>query len=188
MKNIALLLGSSILGGLMMYGLFTLFMPEQELSLPLAQMADEGQPSDEPLGQIAAAFAENGEKACLEKIDKISKFFIAGKSTAAVIIPRPQDNQQAMISFVLPVESQPVQSLVTNDFANSPRSGCAASYEAVSYWPQSCAEVRKSYFDAMQEIETSASGFTALTNGQGVHLFMMDAVQNCVTIKKENIP
>jgi hypothetical protein len=76
-------------------------------------------------------------------------------------------------------------SLVNMTFAPQQANGCGATYEAISYWAQSCDAVANGQFAQLKRVRPLQKDVLLLDGGPSVRVFLMNAGSGCVSIKKE---
>lgn len=139
------------------------------------------------LTAFADGFVRMGALACASRVNQVSEF-LAGdphSKSAGFIFPVPQPADRRMLSMSLGIDVPGVPTTyIDASFAPNQASGCEAAYEAVTYWPQSCAAVVTKQFPASQPAP-DMGGLKMLVIGLRARVFLLPAGAGCVSIKKE---
>jgi len=140
-----------------------------------------------PQNQVALVAYGGGVRKCTERIDLVINFLTQNaQSSALAFLPdRDPDNNMFSVSLEIKAESTP-RAYASATFSPNTTIGCAAEYETVQYWGESCSAVAAKTFKGATPTGTIASDISILSIGPAARVFMMRATANsCVTIKKE---
>jgi hypothetical protein len=96
----------------------------------------------------------------------------------------PADQRLFAIQMEVPAGASS-NSLVDITFAPQQANGCGASYEAISYWAQSCDAVANAQFAQLKRVRPLQKDVLLLDGGSASRVFLMTAGAGCVSIKKE---
>lgn len=140
-----------------------------------------------PQNQVALVAYGAGVRKCAERIDLVANFLTQNtQSSALAFLPdRDPDNSMFSVSFEVKAESAP-RAYASATFSPNTAIGCAAEYEAVQYWGESCAAVAAKTFKGATATGLIGTDVSILSIGPAARVFLMRATANsCVTIKKE---
>jgi hypothetical protein len=98
---------------------------------------------------------------------------------------RETDNSMVSVSMEIAAEGLP-RAYATATFSPNTAIGCAAEYETVQYWPESCNVVAAKIFKGAPPSGPLGAEIGILTLGPVARVFLLRATStSCVTIKKE---
>jgi len=141
-----------------------------------------------PVNPIVSAAAKSGVNRCLPRLNQISNFMTSGtQSGAFLFIPEsaPDDN---ITSLSLEITTPgPVTTYGTATVAPLGEEVCNGLYEAVTYWPSSCLEVAMRNYKELKSAGPLKSGIQMLEGNDNMRVFLMEAGEGCVSIKKQVI-
>src|SRR5512144_2578984 len=140
-----------------------------------------------PQNQIALVAYGAGVRKCAERIDLVTNFLTQHtQSSALAFLPdRDPDNNMFSVSLEVKAENTP-RAYASATFSPNTTIGCAAEYETVQYWGESCTAVAAKTFKGATATGTVGSDISILSIGPSARVFLMRATANsCVTIKKE---
>jgi hypothetical protein len=142
-----------------------------------------------PTNQIATAMFSAGVRNCANRIDQISNFLTKGtRSSALLSVPEKEpDNSMASVSLEVQGEGIP-RAYGSASFSPNTAIGCAAMYETVQYWPESCNAVAAKHFKGAVSTGSLGGEIGMFNIGPSARVFLMRATgSSCVSIKKEVI-
>lgn len=137
--------------------------------------------------QVATQMFASGVRKCAERVDLISNFLTKGtQSSALLFLPeRDPDNMMISVSAEVQAEGFP-RAYASATFSPNTAIGCAAEYETVQYWPETCNIVAAKYFKGAPASGPLGTEIGILTIGPSARVFLLRATStSCVTIKKE---
>jgi hypothetical protein len=156
--------------------------PEVAPAAAVAQQAVANTP-------YAIGAQRKGVAKCIARINQVTAFLTGNGSTNSGMVFNAvgPDVNQKLVSTVLEVQGgDNNSSFVSASFApNATAQDCSATYDAVTYWPQSCSVVASSSFAAFKIAQPLYKSVNTLDGGTFVKVFLMPAGTGCVSIKKE---
>lgn len=139
----------------------------------------------ENLNSIAQAAQKAGVVNCLERINQVSNFLVAGsEKSGASLSVSPQAPNEHTASIAFEIKSPQVLSYASADFAPLANS-CGGTYESVTHWQNSCNDVASKGYAQLKPIGRIQSNILVLQGGPQLRVFLMPAGKGCVAIKKE---
>ena len=139
------------------------------------------------LNVYADATVRLGALSCAARVNQVTDFLVSehGTKAAGFVFPAPAPADKRLLSLSLSIASADIpQPYVGASFAPGQAAGCEASYDIVSYWPQSCTAVASARFPGAQP-GTDMGGLKTLVLGARARVFLLQAGAGCVSIKKE---
>ncbi len=148
------------------------------------------------LGEL---FGRAGAVTCAPRIEQVGDFLLQGGEAGVFLFLPETAIDQRQIGLSLEIAS-PVGGPVGNggsvspsayasaDFSPSADGTCGASYQAIAYWPGSCAEVAKTRFSANKSLGVVKRSILMLELSKLGRIFLMPAGAGCVSIKRELLP
>jgi hypothetical protein len=133
-----------------------------------------------------AAFAK-GVLKCSSRLQQVTSFASPKDTQVALITFYPPNPDNGLVSVIQEVDISGNSGYVSSNFAPNQASGCQASYDAVSFWKQSCRLVAEEIFKDLREIKDLRSPIKVLDGGPFMKVVLMPADSGCVSIKKEII-
>jgi len=142
-----------------------------------------------PTNQIATAMFSAGVRNCATRVDQISNFLTKGTRASALLFLPDRDPDNSMVSASLEVQSEGTpRAYGSATFSPNTVIGCAAMYETVQYWAESCNAVAAKYFKGAVSSGSLGAEIGMFTIGPSARVFLMRATgSSCVSIKKEVI-
>lgn len=138
-----------------------------------------------PLNHVAAAAAQQGVISCAERIQQVTQYLgYTPQAGALLMTPQAQPNQK-LLPLVMELPTGNGSAYVGVSFAPGQANGCGATYDAVAWWPSSCAVVAKQHFSALKFIGKLKNNINVLDGGPTSKVFLMPAGNGCVSVKKE---
>ena len=185
-----------LVGGLAMVPLLTAAQNQQGVrpAAPAAATAPTAAPALIAAPALAAntpyaiGAQRNGVVKCIGRINQVTSFLTANTSNSGMVLNAPgAEVNQKLVSTV--IEAQGAAggaSFVSASFAPGINNGeCSGTYDAVTYWPQGCAQVATASFAAFKPTQPLSKTVFTLDGGPLVKVFLMPAGTGCVSIKKE---
>lgn len=139
-----------------------------------------------PANGITQALFNAGAITCAPQINRVSNFLTEGTQAGAYLFVPPKEVDRNLVSVSLEIQAQgaPV-TYASATFSPGTAVGCAAMYEAVTYWPGSCPNVAAQIFKEATSVGALKQGISMLEISATARVFLVPAGQGCVSIKKE---
>jgi hypothetical protein len=96
----------------------------------------------------------------------------------------PERDEQ-LVPLLMELETDNGPTFISSSFAPHQINGCGATYDAVSYWPETCEVVAKKRFSLFEPVGKLHKAVLILNGGSATKVFLMPAGTGCVSIKKE---
>jgi hypothetical protein len=140
-----------------------------------------------PTNGVATALFAAGVRNCAPRADQVANFMTKGTSSSALVFLPDRDPDNSMVSVSMEVLTENVPRIYASaTFSPNTAIGCAAEYESVQYWPESCTAVAAKVFKGAPSGGTLGNEIGILTIGPAARVFLMRTTPtSCVTIKKE---
>lgn len=156
---------------------------------PIKRSAETQKPQTPAIGAMTAqAAASLGVLSCAQRIDRLGQYIGANAETGAYFFAPPAQPDQRLVSFsyeVRPEDARLPAAYASASFAPNQANGCGAIYEAVVYWPQDCSTVANTEFAQFRAGRSVQKHLQVLENQTPARVFLMQAGQGCLSIKKE---
>jgi hypothetical protein len=147
------------------------------------------------LGEL---FFRAGAVTCAPRVEQVGDFLLQGDEAGVFLFLPESAVDQRQIGLALEIVS-PVgpgsnsvsgspSAYASADFSPSVDGACGASYQAIAYWPGSCAEVAKTRFSANKLLGVVKRSILMLELSKLGRIFLMPAGAGCVSIKRELLP
>jgi len=135
---------------------------------------------------LTQAAVQVGALSCASRVEQVTRFLGFGPGVGASLMApaAPADQRLFAIQMEVPAGASS-NSLVDITFAPQQANGCGASYEAISYWAQSCDAVANAQFAQLKRVRPLQKDVLLLDGGSASRVFLMTAGAGCVSIKKE---
>lgn len=134
---------------------------------------------------VTQAEVRLGALSCASRINQVTNFLGADNALGTVLFPPPGQPDQRLATVSMNVKGVGANTYVSASFAPNQANGCGAVYDAVTWWPETCAAVGSRHFAALKKISGDAGAMTVLDGGIATKVFLMPAGSGCVSIKKE---
>jgi hypothetical protein len=110
-----------------------------------------------------------------------------GAQAGAHFMPPPQPADQRLFSLQMELPAGAAgNSFVDMSFAPHQANGCGATYQSVSFWPQSCEALAQLQFANVSKGQALQRDVMVLNLGPMTKVFLMPAGNaGCISIKKE---
>lgn len=184
LKQNNLILRYALITGFLYFGVTTGSFARDVLQTAAKNPVRTSRAQQESLNAVSQAAKKSGVQGCLSRINQVTNFLTSAsqQSGASLFVPQ-QGANKSMVSVSLEIKSAQALSYANADFAPL-AAGCNGSYEAITYWQNSCSDVAKGY--AQFKAKGTLSGnILVLDGGQQLRVFLMPAGAGCVSIKKE---
>lgn len=164
-------------------GLVTSVLALAILSSPLVAQ-QEG--SEGELNALASQMAESGVRDCAGRVDQVTDFLGFGTGVKALVMMPPDEPNRRVIPVAMEAADPRVgATYISASFAPNQANGCGATYDAVAYWPDGCESVRQDAFADLETLGRLRERIAVLDGGENLKVFLMEAGEGCVSIKKE---
>jgi hypothetical protein len=136
---------------------------------------------------VATQVFASGVRNCAARVDQVTNFLTKGTQSSALLFLPDREPDNAMISVAAEVLAEGFpRAYASASFSPNTAIGCAAEYETVQYWPESCNIVAAKQFKGAPASGPLGAEIGILTIGPSARVFLMRATStSCVTIKKE---
>lgn len=135
---------------------------------------------------LTQAAVQAGALSCASRVEQVTRFLGFGPGVGASLMVPAQPADQRLFAIQMEVAAGAASnSLVDVTFAPQQANGCGASYEAISYWTQSCDTVANGPFAQLKRVKPLQKDVLLLDGGPASRVFLMQAGSGCVSIKKE---
>lgn len=138
---------------------------------------------------LTRAVVQRGMLSCAARVEQVTRFLGFGPQAGAHLMPpsAPADQRVFALQMELPAGAAG-NSFVDMNFAPQQANGCGATYQSVTFWPQSCEVVGSQQFATLKASQPLQRDVTVLTVGPLTKVFLMRAgAAGCISIKKEII-
>jgi hypothetical protein len=155
---------------------------------PFAQSNPEVSPVVQATSPYALGAQRAGIAKCAPRISQVSNFLTQGATNSGVLFNAtgPLADQRIVSTSMEVLGQQGMVSYVAGSFSpGSSPNDCSATYDAVTYWPQNCAQVATSSFNAFKPTTPLGKQISVLASGPLVRVFLIPAGTGCVSVKKE---
>ena len=164
--------------------------------MPLPVAASSAAGLGKALGEL---FVRAGAVTCAPRVEQVGDLLLQGGEAGVFLFLPESAVDQRQIGLALEIAS-PVGGPGSNsgsgspsayasaDFSPSVDGTCGASYQAIAYWPGSCAEVAKTRFSANKSLGVVKRSIMMLELSKFGRIFLMPAGAGCVSIKRELLP
>lgn len=171
------------------FGLQVFFVPlAQSQASPTVASAPAFMPTaDAGPNAMTQALVQRGVLSCAARIEQVSRFLGFGPQAGAHLMPpaAPADQRLFSVQMELPAGAGG-NSFVDMSFAPQQANGCGATYQTVSFWPQSCETVGNEQFAGLKPSQPLQRDVTVLNVSPATKVFLMRAGNaGCISMKKE---
>jgi hypothetical protein len=134
---------------------------------------------------ITSAFMSKGVANCAGRVEQVTNY-LGGKAETGAVVFLPAGNANlTAISTSLEIVAGTDSAYVSTSFAPT-QNGCAAVYDAVSYWPKKCDDVIAEGYKGKKVENAIKKHIKSVTLDANSKVFFMNAGEaGCVSIKKE---
>lgn len=149
--------------------------------LPMVAAAEVGP------NALTQALVQRGVLSCAARVEQVSRFLGFGSQVGAHLMPptAPADQRLFSVQMELPAGAGS-NSFVDMSFAPQQANGCGATYQTVSFWPDSCETVGSQQFANLKPSLPIQRDVTVLNLSATTKVFLMRAgTAGCISIKKE---
>lgn len=136
---------------------------------------------------VTQAVLNAGVKNCANRVNQVSTFLIQNSQTsgAAMFIPQAAPDTK-LVSASMEIQYQNLPAAYSSaTFAPLQGGGCDAVYDTVVYWNATCQNVFQSQFKGFKQIGVLSKTIPVLGGQGNTRVFLMQAGNGCVSIKKE---
>lgn len=149
--------------------------------VPAANSAEAGP------NAMTRAVVQRGILSCAARVEQVSRFLGFGPQAGAHLMPPPAPADQRLFAVQMELPAGATgNSFVDMSFAPQQANGCGATYQTVTYWPQSCETVGSQQFATLKPSQPLQRDVTVLNVSPMTKVFLMRAGNaGCIAIKKE---
>ena len=160
--------------------------PTKKVAPVDALAAANQQETPAPGSLITQATRKLGVLKCAGRVEQHERFFGQQNNPVnALTFVAPRDPNNRLFSLSSEIVEQNDSVYVSSTYAPSGKDECAASYDLVKYWPNTCEEVASKVYFQFGGPTTLLKQITVLGREPNVKVFLMPAGEGCVSIKKE---
>jgi hypothetical protein len=136
---------------------------------------------------MTRAVVQRGVLTCAARVEQVTRFLGFGAQAGAHFMPPPQPADQRLFSLQMELPAGAAgNSFVDMSFAPHQANGCGATYQSVSFWPQSCEALAQLQFANVTKGQALQRDVMVLNLGPMTKVFLMPAGNaGCISIKKE---
>jgi hypothetical protein len=136
---------------------------------------------------MTRAVVQRGVLSCAARVEQVTRFLGFGAQAGAHFMPPPQPADQRLFSLQMELPAGAAgNSFVDMSFAPQQANGCGATYQTVSFWPQTCDALAQLQFANVSKGQVLQRDVTVLNLGSMTKVFLMSAgPTGCILIKKE---
>lgn len=163
--------------------------------LPAHSQTTEAAPASAPAvnspeagpNAMTRAVVQRGILSCAARVEQVSRFLGFGPQAGAHLMPPPAPADQRLFAVQMELPAGATgNSFVDMSFAPQQANGCGATYQTVTYWPQSCESVGNQQFATLKPSQPLQRDVTVLNISPMTKVFLMRAGNaGCIAIKKE---
>ena len=137
--------------------------------------------------QVATLMFAAGVRNCAARVDQVGNFLTRNTKANALVFLPEKDPDNSMISVSMEVQGEGIpRAYASATFSPNTAIGCAAEYETVQYWPESCSAVAQKQFKGGTAQGSLGGDVAILSIGPTARVFLMRATgTSCVSVKKE---
>lgn len=137
--------------------------------------------------RVLSRAAQNaGVRACQPLVDRATRYLISDSPSWGLLLAAPDNANSRIFSTVIEIEPEKGPTTIASaTFAPYGDSACGVSYDAVTYWKESCLEVYSKQLKELRLIGNLGNKVVMLDGGPSMRIFLMPAGTGCVQIKKE---
>ena len=152
----------------------------------VAPLQTPAEPESGPNAMARAVF-QRGMLSCAARVEQVTRFLGFGPQTGGHLMPPAAPVDQRLFSLQLELPAGAVgNSFIDMSFAPQQANGCGATYQAVSYWSQSCEAIGRQQFANVKLGPALQRDVMVLNLGPLTKVFLMPAGSTgCISIKKE---
>lgn len=160
--------------------------PARQIAVADAPGSSKSQELTAPGSVITQATKKLGVLKCAGRVEQHERFFGQQNNPVnALTFVAPRDQNNRLFSLSSEIVEQNDSVYVSSTYAPSGKDDCAAAYDLVKYWPNSCQEVASKVYFQFGSPTTLLKEITVLGRDPNVKVFLMPAGEGCVSIKKE---
>jgi hypothetical protein len=144
------------------------------------------QQRDESADKVISRAAQNaGLQTCKPAIDKVNRYLIGDGISSGVLFSAPENANARIVTSSIVIENKQGLTYATASYSPYGDVACGVSYEAVTYWKESCTELSSKVLRDMPRMDPLGKKIIMLDGGPSMRMFLMPAGTGCVQIKKE---
>lgn len=156
--------------------------PDAQKTQPAPQQAQKVN-----ITPVTQAMLNAGVKNCANRVNQVSTFLIQNSQSSGAAMFIPQGTPDAkLVSTSMEIQYQNLPTAYSSaTFSPLAGGGCDAVYDTVAYWNASCQNVFQNQFKGFKQIGVLSKTIPVLGAQGNVRVFLMQAGNGCVSIKKE---
>ena len=144
------------------------------------------QQRDESAEKVIARAAQNaGLRTCRRSINQVNRYLIGDGIASGVLFAAPDNANARIVTSSIVIENKQGLTYANASYSPYDDGACGVSYEAVTYWEESCTELSSQVLRDMRPIGPLGKKIIMLDGGPSMGMFLMPAGTGCVQIKKE---
>ena len=144
------------------------------------------QQRDESADKVISRAAQNaGLRTCKPAIDQVNRYLIGDGISSGVLFSASENANDRIVTSSIVIENKQGLTYATASYSPYGDVACGVSYEAVTYWKESCAELSSKVLRDMPRMDPLGKKIITLDGGPSMRMFLMPAGTGCVQIKKE---
>ncbi len=149
--------------------------------------AQAAAPAENAPNALTRAVVQRGVLSCAARVEQVSRFLGFGPQAGAYLMPPAAPADQRLFAMQMEVPAGAAgNSFVDMSFAPQQANGCGATYQTVTFWPQSCEAVGSQQFANFKASPALVRDVTVLDLAPLTKVFLMKAgASGCISIKKE---
>ena len=136
---------------------------------------------------LAQAAQNAGLLTCKPLAEQVNRYLIANSISTGMLFAAPEKANTRIFSSSIEIQSKEILTYSSANFSPNGDVGCGVSYDAVTYWKDSCADVASKELKTLKPLGPLGNQISMLDGGPTMRIFLMPAGTGCVQIKKEII-
>ena len=136
---------------------------------------------------LAQAAQSAGLITCKPLAEQVNRYLIANSISSGMLFAAPEKANTRISSSSIEIQSKEILTYGSANFSPNGDVGCGVSYDAVTYWKDSCADVASKELKTLKPLGPLGNQISMLDGGPTMRIFLMPAGTGCVQIKKEII-
>jgi hypothetical protein len=153
---------------------------------PTGSTSAAGSAQNPGANSVTQAAVQAGALSCASRVEQMTRFAGFGAGTGATLMIPAQPVDQRLFAVQMEVAAgASSNTLVDISFAPQQSNGCGATYEAISYWKQSCDSLATGAFAQLKRLKPLQKDVLLLDGGPALRVFLIQAGTGCVSVKKE---
>lgn len=162
-------------------------VPAQSAQQPTTAPQPQAVPA-QALNPVAQTLNNAGAQRCAARANQVTNFLSASNQVGTFLF-LPEGNAESRI-LAASMEIRSANNVVSYgsvNFAPVGSDGCGATYDVVTYWQNTCADVATRAYAQLPQVGVLQNQIRVLDGGGQMRIFLMPAGAGCISIKKEVI-